>query len=566
MRISTLESSNTVLDSKLNSLESADSFLQEAHRILTEKTALLENEIKQHSGNGANLSEKLDKVVGTVEILSNDYNVIKAEFGIITGKLNDHEVRTSDLETMGHKNNENIERVAQALQSINQQINFLESNASTTWESVEIKLENCQKEIANLSSGLTEKSDALGNLNKEMEYWKSVNAQLTANSDLQKNEILQLQDVLKGNEKALEDFHGFQDKIYHELSDIHGKLGNYQAKVEDLDKDQLDLKGIFEKQDHMIKKFTTDFQQLTLGHSEMGEKVHEVQLLVNNMEAHLRNSEEKLEKQLTADLENVLGRLSKLDSSLGTLDIKIEDLDSKGQKQVTRLQSEKTELDNRIKGLSETNQSLAGRIDQIESAHIKKLNNLDDLLQEHDGKIRLLEEASMKHYEHAQYVENLNNRLIQIDEARQQSEAQARDEVDGTFNQYKIQINNIKVELEEKILNIENILKQLQEYDAQTTANLQKHIEELNFKEALHEQNLENLKKGLQNTAEKNSMLQADFQEKLNEIRGSANITNQKVLDLENEQKAYVERLVSFQETTMIAVYCSLEIFNKIQI
>jgi hypothetical protein len=61
-------------------------------------------------------------------------------------------------------------------------------------------------------------------------------------------------------------------------------------------------------------------------------------------------------------------------------------------------------------------------------------------------------------------------------------------------------------------------------------------------------------------------MLQADFQEKLNEIRGSANITNQKVLDLENEQKAYVERLVSFQETTMIAVYCSLEIFNKIQI
>ena len=512
----------------------------------------MENELKQHSGLGTNISERMDSLAGNVEALGNEHNGMKAELGNMRLQLQDTEAKTSNLEADGHASKENIERIGQALQSINLQISFIESSASTSWETVEAKLFNYQTDIANLTSEFSTRGDVLGNLGKEMEQLKDVNVQFMTSFELQKNDILQLQESQRGNEKGFEDFHNFQARIHNELTDVQGKMGNFNAKMEDMDKEQMERRAALERQDQKITKLIGDLQQLDAGHAEAVEKVNEVHLLAANLDIHIKNTEEKIEKQKTADFANVAEKLSKLEVSHGTLDRKIEDLDAKGQESLKQLQAEKSALDNKVRSLDETSQGLQDMLNQVETIQLKKFTNLDDLLQDHGEKIRVLEEASMKHYEHAQYVENLNHRVIQLDEARQQSEVKARDEVDGTLVRYNSQLSDIQTELESRIFSVENQLKRSQEHVAEATADIQRHVEELESKRKQSDQSIENLNRELQESANKVFLLQGDFEQKIKDINGSANVMNKKVQDLEDEQRANIERLVTLQETSMI--------------
>ena len=77
----------------------------------------MENELKQHSGLGTNISERMDSLAGNVEALGNEHNGMKAELGNMRLQLQDTEAKTSNLEADGHASKENIERIGQALQS-----------------------------------------------------------------------------------------------------------------------------------------------------------------------------------------------------------------------------------------------------------------------------------------------------------------------------------------------------------------------------------------------------------------------------------------------------------------
>merc|ERR1711874_864653 len=59
----------------------------------------------------------------------------------------------------------------------------------------------------------------------------------------------------------------------------------------------------------------------------------------------------------------------------------------------------------------------------------------------------------------AAYMENLGDRVNQLDEMRQQSEAKAKDEVDATISQSNRLINTIQTEFDEKVKLLENFVK-----------------------------------------------------------------------------------------------------------
>jgi len=498
------------------------------------------------------MSERLDSLAANIELFGKENSHMKDELGHIKLRIQDSEARTSNLENDGQTSKENIDKIVQSLQSINHQIASIESSSSANWESIEGKLAGHQSDLANISIEFSNQKNVWGNLDREFEHLKEINSDFMNNLDLQKNEIQKLQENQKGNEKGFEELHQFQARIHTELSDMHVHVDNIQVKLEDMDKDQTESKTSLEMQDKKINKLAGDLQQLDSRHVEIAEKVNEIHMFATNLDIHIRTVEEKTERKINLDVENISQKLSLLEVCCGTLEGKIDTLDNKGDGLLKMFQKENIELGNKITNLGETSQELSDKLNGFESIQSKKFKILDDLVQSCSDKIGNLEEASMKHFEHAQYLDSLNQRVIQLDEARQQSVAQARDEVDGTFTQYKHQLSETQSELENRILEVEKQLKTAEKQADKAAEDLKKQIDELENKNKMSDQFIENLKKDLQASEGLISSLNISLQQKLQEINDRTNEQHKKIQDLENENRTNIERLVSIQETSMI--------------
>jgi chromosome segregation ATPase len=562
-RLSSLESNSAVLDNKLNSLESADAFLQESHRLLIEKTTHVETELKHHSGTGSSMTERLESLTQNVKALDDENNEIKSVLGHIKLQIHDTETRTSSLEAEGQASKELTERISQAVQSINQQIAFMESTSSTTWESVEAKLNGHHKDLARLSAEFSEQKNLWGNVDMEIDQLKGMNGQFIACIDLQKNEIDQLQEHQKGHERGFEEIHEFRARIHSDFSDIQAKMGNFSAKLEDIDKDQTETKSCMEKQDQKIGKLAGEFQLLDSKQGEALEKIQEVRFIASNLDFNIKSLEEKTEKRINFDFENFSQKLALLETIQGAIHIKIDDLDLKGQGSFKVLQAEAQGLGSKVSSLNEISQGLAEKISHMETSQVKKFHILDDLILSHGDKIQTLEEASMRHFEHAQYVDSLNQKVLQLDEARQQSEAKAKDEVDGTFDKYQCQLSEARTDLENRISMIENHLKESNEHANETTGDLQRHMENLENKNKMNDQAIAHLQNDVLTSTEMIATMRTDIQQKINEFNDRTNEMNKKIGDIEKDNNVNIERLITIQETSRIEKVSSIEALSE---
>ena len=75
-------------------------------------------------------------------------------------------------------------------------------------------------------------------------------------------------------------------------------------------------------------------------------------------------------------------------------------------------------------------------------------------------KIIAMEEVAMIQAEKAKYVESLTSRVNQIDEMRQQSEAKAKEDFDNTVSKNAKEIQDLKLNLEQTMIQIEHYMKE----------------------------------------------------------------------------------------------------------
>merc|ERR1712142_1041809 len=283
-------------------------------------------------------------------------------------------------------------------------------------------------------------------------------------------------------------------------------------------------------------------------HIETVEKMKEVTTLASNIEVQVKQREQKIQEINSSEINEVKDQIVKLESSTGR---KMTELDAGSQALLEKLLGLETGLSSWVEALGKTDVDLLGRINTIKAENEKEIDMLAKSIQEteskqadqiagintqskqllakfsndYDDKLddcqKKMEEKfnsldadskqNLQSFVTLQESINLQSEKVQkVDAERQQAAAQVKEEFAATVNTNAKAIADMKAELEDAIIKLEEKLKGNQ----------------LKDNSAL-EQKLQNVKETTELNTNEINILHTSFVAKNSE----ADIGNQKVLE-----------------------------------
>ena len=494
-KIEALESQTGILDNKLCSLESADLFLQEAHRMLTDKTTLVEAESKRleasvlaHMKNQK--EEHEDTLKSQISLILKDIDKLEADKSKAFERIN-------DIENQAHGNQNQITVLeAKFLNQTNDLSTNLETMIADMKTSQENKLEVLEENIV-LNKAILQNSieDLNNNLKGNDEKIKQIEGSLKI-LDVKHVETTQkMKEVtvlatnievhVKSQEQKFEeqkalDMTGFENS-FKELKEKEVML---QEKLESL---KIDCQGTMQKIDDLEFK---DKEKNAL----VDASIHDIHAKLQSFDDHNKIQGEKMHV-----IEMLSDRLDQLDESRSTHDLHvtttIENLREEYKKNLALIN---LEIDNKLTALQDTELSTLHQITEalkgdlvnlrtenegqgrsiIElgnnykevnaryEEHIKiletklsqalseiqillaKVESIDDENKYNKEKLVAMEEAAVTQSEKAVYVESLMSRM---DDMRQQSEVKSKEELQTKIQSQSKAVDELRNELEAKL-------------------------------------------------------------------------------------------------------------------
>lgn len=276
-------------------------------------------------------------------------------------------------------------------------------------------------------------------------------------------------------ETTFKDFKDDFDRFKEDSDMVTEKI---EGKLEVMKKDQ-------DKAAELIK-------QLESVSNDNADTVNGFMIKVDDRFDHLQNEAKDLADTMDhklADLDRnqneISSRMDKTEAKVKDNVERIDDLDEQRKKVRQDLDDLKDKLEARTKALeiqmNIVENDINGNLQKIEEANkvIKRhteqilpldsdLNDLkqdleavkdmaehlDDMVKKHQEKLVNFEEHTMIQQEKAKHVEALNERLVRLDEAKQQSEAKVKEEVEERIKENHVQLEALKRELEGRINDI----------------------------------------------------------------------------------------------------------------
>jgi len=334
-RIQTLESVTSSMDNKLGSLESADLFLQEAHRMLTDKTTFVEAESR--------------KLIGTVNSSLEDHKEeietnLKSQITLLLKdieEINQEKLKTDEaiekVEEFCYDNKNKIEEIENAMLQQNQDSNSKTQMALENFkDSYGKELDNLEEKIAenksNIESNKVRIKNSAGSIHTIMDNLTTHNERFD-NLDVTINE-------------NYTSFENYQNEVNSNLSqvglDINDIRDNMQKVESKMDKSVSDIIEITSVHSRHISSLEASYANIEHKHVETIERMKEVTVLATNIEVHVK---EQMKEQQSANMEGFDIKFEEINLARADLQSHLGELQISCQNILQRLDNVETTVD-----------------------------------------------------------------------------------------------------------------------------------------------------------------------------------------------------------------------------
>merc|ERR1712123_233131 len=400
-------------------------------------------------------------------------------------KITEISVLTNTLQTQMNLQEKNmLEQSADELIKIKEQLDTFTSQL----HDIDINANLLASQIVSVDNG---NKSAIGDIER-LKQSSVVQEEFVSNlsqstlSSLNKNDQA-INDLKSELETALSNLEtSLKEKASEENSLIHDKL----KSMDDTDTSMsshitnLQSKSTFETEklvqlESMITLSTSDIKSLTEKSNRYSQYMQAIEVLedkINNLDEIQDRNEAKIRIEIS---ESISKNSQELKSYIETRfvnfesDRKIEHVSIRKDadvllKQMEDFKAQHRDFESKFVDINTIQQNYDSQFQYInesafiqnEDTFITKLNIIEEESRNNLEKIIAMEEVAMIQAEKAKYVESLTSRVNQIDEMRQQSEAKAKEDFDNTVSKNAKEIQDLKLNLEQTMIQIEHYMKE----------------------------------------------------------------------------------------------------------
>merc|ERR1712142_912168 len=275
------------------------------------------------------------------------------------------------------------------------------------------------------------------------------------------------------------------------------EFGKNVEDITSLNKTYKNMEDQIKRIDDTLNGINSSVSLFENRHIETVEKMKEVSTLASNIEVQVKQREQKIQEINSSEINEVKDQIVKLESSTGR---KMTELDAGSQALLEKLLGLETGLSSWVEALGKTDVDLLGRINTIKAENEKEIDMLAKSIQEteskqadqiagintqskqllakfsndYDDKLddcqKKMEEKfnsldadskqNLQSFVTLQESINLQSEKVQkVDAERQQAAAQVKEEFAATVNTNAKAIADMKAELEDAIIKLEEKLK-----------------------------------------------------------------------------------------------------------
>merc|ERR1712106_427288 len=221
---------------------------------------------------------------------------------------------------------------------------------------------------------------------------------------------------------------------------------------------------------------------------------------------------------------------------------------------VVDMNTDQQQISFNLSSIQEHYESRFKSINENESSLMSKLKDIDEENKRNLEKIVAMEELAMLQSEKAQYIETLTSRVNQIDEMRQMSEVQAKEDFDKTVSKNARGIEDLKISLEQTMTKIESHLQEenITLKEENTTINilvkrLQEDANKQNEQLIKFLKEKSNLEIKLEETIKESSILKQKGTELKNTLANYEDVFDKKINQLQNEAQSSSKLLAEIE-------------------
>merc|ERR1712013_307730 len=446
MGIKTLEIKNRSLEDKLSSLESADLFLQESYRQLSDKTVKIESDFRKSDDNlnflykqlheeiegkikgqitdiyfeinelqqeKIGMNEKIDEMENNMEKNKNIVGSFEKSMPEVIKKINmDMDKKVKDIQ-LSHENE--FTKIAHSLKEENNLTNNTMDDKlkdiDVNYQQVLQKMNEDKNENENQFKVLKDESQSntqnIINIQESLyiqsEQVKKVDAERQQSMKKEKKDV---QATILGNASAIGDLKRELEKTINEMSKmnvIETRLKSSEDDIKHLDdsidglkrNNLLNIEERIKQNADQIKHIddTIDGLHKTVAifegrHVETVEKMKEVTVLTSNIQVQVSEQAQKMVEQSSNDLNQIRDQIQDIENQNGLSNQKISELDSGNQALLEKLLGLEKSIVDRMEGLDKTDDNLLTKINGLQTDNAQSLadfgKDLDNKLAQHD--------------------------------------------------------------------------------------------------------------------------------------------------------------------------------------
>merc|ERR1712013_91904 len=445
-QIKTLEIKNRSLEDKLSSLESADLFLQESYRQLSDKTVKIESDFRKSDDNlnflykqqheeiegkikgqitdiyfeinelqqeKIGMNEKIDEMENNMEKNKNIVGSFEKSMPEVIKKINmDMDKKVKDIQ-LSHENE--FTKIAHSLKEENNLTNNTMDDKlkdiDVNYQQVLQKMNEDKNENENQFKVLKDESQSntqnIINIQESLyiqsEQVKKVDAERQQSMKKEKKDV---QATILGNASAIGDLKRELEKTINEMSKmnvIETRLKSSEDDIKHLDdsidglkrNNLLNIEERIKQNADQIKHIddTIDGLHKTVAifegrHVETVEKMKEVTVLASNIRVQVSEQAQKMVEQSSNDLNQIRDQIQDIENQNGLSNQKISELDSGNQALLEKLLGLEKSIVDRMEGLDKTDDNLLTKINGLQTDNAQSLadfgKDLDNKLAQHD--------------------------------------------------------------------------------------------------------------------------------------------------------------------------------------
>ena len=533
LHITDLEKNYHLFEKKMDALEQADTYLQEAQRNMISKAQLIEEEEKK-------LADSFDTMQGDLKTVRFDHEKLEQRVTKVEDKEIDLREKVEHLEDEQGLMKEDIETLKNMAEKNERQGEDKLGDLEISITDLKVKineLEDLGKENAEILNNVTIKNIQIdAKLEKIEEETVSLGSDLKADINKVKDRTEDNKDDIDGLKKEVREVDDKEETLEKILESIQPEFEKVKDRFAEFDKIQEEV----EKEMNSMNEVLDEVKPLMEKVEIVEDKIKETDKAIENMHTDIVNNEEDLEKkanEIIIRIDSIDDNVKKVTTeNLEKLENITEDLEQKSKGDLTDLLKKVNELEENV---SENKKELSEAKDLIDDCS-DKVNDIMPRLKKLDGQVDELESRVGDH--DLNIAELTRDQLRQDDEiekikADEQSTDRKLSEVGEDQKSFDEKLKQASVDVEEfedKLKNLGFELKnKLQDVEDQGMKNLEK---------------LVNLEEQQNNQLEKAKYVEA-INERINVIDAEKQQSEAKLKDeLAATAKGNAERLDKLQE------------------